>query len=372
MIVSLLSILLLLSTSQVPAGRLDLDSVLRNVSNGAVGTYFSWTFSPNGKWIVGGSSPVTVTDNAGKTIHPSGVFIWDAKTGKFLKRLGDHDASVDFLAFSANSQRLVSAHIGRVQSKDPKPSIIQVWDLRRAKLKKKFGIQGSAKRPRVTADGKFLVWLDKEKSLSVWNLDKGKRLWQVEDTGLNNFDISPDGKQAVGPYLQYENIDVNGKPRRRVVGRGIKAWNLSDGEELWQIASDERNLGSMQLFFLPDGKQFIGLVGGSDNKPGTLIRFNAADGSREEQISLQNLGSIGTVGISADGNRLGVKAFMGKSLTMWSLKDGKQLLHLTATFPNDYGTIAFSPDLNRVGGYVPGIKIKTYEVIGPGILPLRR
>ena len=96
MIVSLLSILLLLSTSQVPAGRLDLDSVLRNVSNGAVGTYFSWTFSPNGKWIVGGSSPVTVTDNAGKTIHPSGVFIWDAKTGKFLKRLGDHDARVPF------------------------------------------------------------------------------------------------------------------------------------------------------------------------------------------------------------------------------------------------------------------------------------
>ena len=372
MIVSLLSILLLLSTSQVPAGRLDLDSVLRNVSNGAVGTYFSWTFSPNGKWIVGGSSPVTVTDNAGKNVHPSGVFIWDAKTGKFLKRLGDHDASVDFLAFSANSQRLVSAHVGRSQSKDPKPSIIQVWDLRRAKLKKKFGIQGSAKRPRVTADGKFLVWLDKDESLSVWNLDKGKKLWQVENTGLENFDISPDGKQAVGPYFQYENIDVNGKPRRRVVGRGVKAWNLSDGKERWQAVSDDRNLGSMQVFFLPDGKQFIGLVAGSDKKPGTLIRFNAADGSREEQLSLPDLGSIGTVGISADGNRLAVKAFMGKSLTMWSLKDGKQLLHLTATFPNDYGTIAFSNDLNRVGGDVPGTKTQTFEVNGPGILPLRR
>lgn len=371
MIVAILSVLLLFPSWQVPAGRIDLESPLKNTSNGAVGTYFSWVFSPNGKWIVGGSSPVQVTDNSGKTSYPAGVFVWDAKTGKFLKRLGDHDASVDFLAFSSNSQRLISAHIGRAQSKDPDPTVIQVWDLRRAKLKSKFGIEGTAKRPRMTADGKSLVWLGEDESLSVWNLDKGKQSWQLKGTGLKHFDISSDGKKIVGTFFQYENIEVDGKARRRIVARGIKAWNLSDGKELWQVASDDRHLRAMQVFFHPEGEQFFAVATGSDKEPGTLVRFSAIDGTLEEQFSLEDLDSIGTVGISADGSRIAIKAFMGKSLTMWSLDDGKQLLHLTATFPNDFGNVAFSSDLDRVGGDIPGTKKKAFDIIGPGIFPLK-
>jgi WD40 repeat protein len=371
LIVAILSVLLLFPSGQVPAGRIDLESPLKNTSNGAVGTYFSWVFSPNGKWIAGGSSPVNVTDNSGKTKYPAGVFVWDAQTGKFLKRLGDHDESVDFLAFSANSQRLISGHIGRAQSKDPEPTVIQVWDLRRSKLKSKFGIDGTAKRPRMTADGKSFVWLGQDESLSVWNLDKGKQLWQLKDTGLKHFDISPDGKQIVGNFFQYKKIEVSGKPRRQIVARGFKAWNLSDGKELWQVDSDDRHLLGMQVFFHPQGKKFFAVAGGSSKKPGTLVSFDASDGAVEEQMTLKDLDSIGTVGISADGSRIAIKAFMGKTLTAWSLDDGKQLLHLTATFPNDFGNVAFSSDLDHVGGDVPGTKKDRFDVIGPGILPLR-
>jgi WD40 repeat protein len=370
MMVSLLSVLLLLSTSQVPAGRLDLDSVLRNVSNGAVGTYFSWTFSPNGKWIVGGSSPVTVTDNAGKNVHPSGVFIWDAKTGKFLKRLGDHDARVDFLAFSANSQRLVSAHVGRSQSKDPKPSIIQVWDLRRAKLKQKFQIDGSAKRARITGDGKWMVWLGKNESLSVWNLEKGKMKWQLKDTGLKHIDVSPDGKTVVGTFIEYEKTEIDGKTRRRVKNRGIRAWDLSDGTQRWHVQADDRQFRAAPIFYLPDGNQFFLLVDGSDKKPASLVRFHAADGSPAARLNLAGLDSVGTVGISSDGHRLAVTEFMGDALTMWNLDDGEQLMRIDVEFPMNFLTVAFSPDLDRVGGTVPGIKKDTFHIIGPGVLPL--
>ncbi|MEC9476713.1 MAG: hypothetical protein VX764_06725 [Planctomycetota bacterium] len=371
MIVTIFSLILLLPAGQVPDGRTDLESPLKNSGNGAVGTYFSWVFSPNGKWIVGGSSPVTVTDNSGKTKYPAGIFVWDVKTGKLLKRLGDHQASVDFLAFSSNSQRLISAHIGRLQSKDPQPTVIQVWDLRRSKLRNKFGIEGHSKRPRVTADGKLFVWLDQDESLSVWNLDKGKRLWQLEDTGLKHFDISPDGEKIVGTFVQYENIEVNGKKGRRITERGFKAWDLADGKELWHVASDDRQLQAMQVFFHPRGKRFFTVAGGSSRKPGTLVSFDAVDGSREKQFSLEGLDSIGSIGISADGSRIANKAFMGKSLTMWSLDDGKQLLHLTASFPEKYGNVAFSSDLDLVGGDVPGIKKGRFDIIGPGILPLR-
>ncbi len=368
-IYSLLSILLLLSTSQVPAGRLDLDSVLRNVSNGAVGTYFSWTFSPNGKWIVGGSSPVTVSDNAGKNVHPSGVFIWDAKTGKFLKRLGDHDARVDFLAFSANSQRLVSGHVGRSQSKDPRPTVIKVWDLRRSKLKKQFQIAGSAKRPRITGDGKWMVWLGKDESLSVWNLDKGKMKWQLKDTGLKHIDVSPDGKTVVGTFIEYEVTEIDGKARRRAINRGIRAWDLSDGSQRWHVQAD-RQLGAAPIFFLPDGNQFFLLVDGSDKKPASLVRFNAADGSPAARLNLAGLDSVGTVGISSDGHRLAVTEFMGDALTMWNLDDGEQLMRIDVEFPMNFLTVAFSTDLDRVGGTVPGIKKDTFHIVGPGILPL--
>ncbi len=371
MIVAILSVLLIFPSGQVPAGRIDLESPLKNTSNGAVGTYFSWVFSPNGKWIAGGSSPVKMTDNSGETKYPAGVFVWDAKTGKFLKRLGDHDASVDFLAFSANSQRLVSAHIGRTQSKDPEPTVIQVWDLRRSKLKTKFDIEGTAKRPRMTEDGKSFVWLGQDESLSVWNLDKGKQLWQLKDTGLKHFDISPDGKVIVGNFFQYEKTEVSGKPRRKIVARGFKAWNLSDGKELWQVESDGRHWQGMLVFFHPQGKKFFAVSAGTSNNQGTLVSFDASDGALEEQIALKNLGSIGTVGISADGSRIAIKAFMGKELTVWSLDDGEQLLHLTATFPNDFGNVAFSSNLDHVGGDVPGTKKNRFDVIGPGILPLR-
>ena len=101
------------------------------------------------------------------------------------------------------------------------------------------------------------------------------------------------------------------------------------------------------------------------------MSFDASDGARGKQFVLEDLDSIGTVGISADGSRIAIKAFMGKSLTMWSLDDGKQLLHLTATFPNDFGNVAFSSDLDRVGGDIPGTKKKAFDIIGPGIFPLK-
>ena len=127
----------------------------------------------------------------------------------------------------------------------------------------------------------------------------------------------------------------------------------------------------MQVFFHPRGEKFFAVAGGSSKKPGTLVSFDVSDGALEEQFSLKDLDSIGTVGISADGSRIAIKAFMGKSLTMWSLDDGEQLLHLTATFPNDFGNVAFSSDLDHVGGDVPGTKKDRFDVIGPGILPLK-
>ena len=193
----------------------------------------------------------------------------------------------------------------------------------------------------------------------------------MKDTGLKHFDISPDGKKIVGSFFEYENIEVSGKPRRKIVARGFKAWNLSDGKELWQVDSDDRHLLGMQVFFHPQGEKYFAVAGGNSKQPGVLVSFDASDGARGKQFVLEDLDSIGTVGISADGSRIAIKAFMGKTLTMWSLDDGKQLLHLTATFPNDFGNVAFSSDLDHVGGDVPGTKKDRFDVIGPGILPLR-
>ncbi len=366
----LYSILMLPMTFQVPDGRVDLDSTLKQNGDDGIGTFFSWAFSPNGKWLAGGSSPISVSDGSGKTVYPAGVFVWEASTGKFLKRLGDHDGSVDFLAFSDNSQRLISAHVGRLQSQDPRPTVIKVWDLRRSKLKKQFQIDGSAKRPRITGDGKWMVWLGKDESLSVWNLDKGKMKWQLKDTGLKHIDVSPDGKTVVGTFIEYENTEIDGKTRRRVKDRGIRAWNLSDGTQRWHVQADDRQFRTAPVYFLPDGNQFFLLVDGGKKNPGSLGRFNAADGSPAGQLKLAGLDSVGTVGISSDGQRLAVSEFMGKALTMWRLDDGEQLLRIDVEFPMRFRTVAFSPDLDRVGGTVPGIKTEAFQVVGPGILPL--
>lgn len=370
MVLPIFSILMLLVTLQVPDGRVDLESTLKKNGDDAVGTFFSWAFSPNGKWIAGGSSPVSVSDASGKTVYPSGVFVWEASTGKFLKRLGDHDGRVDFLAFSANSQRLISAHMGRLQSEDPQPTVIKIWDLRRSKLKKQFSIDGSAKRPRITGDGKWMVWLGKDESLSVWNLDKGKMKWQLKDTGLKHIDVSPDGKTVVGTFIEYEQTEIDGKTRRRVKNRGIRAWDLSDGAQRWHVQADDRQFRTAPVYFLPDGNQFFLLVDGGNKNSVSLVRFNAADGSPAGRLKLVGLDSIGTVGISSDGHQLAVTEFMGDALTMWNLDDGEQRMRIDVEFPMNFQKVAFSPDLDRVGGSVPGIKKDTFHIVGPGILPL--
>lgn len=127
--------------------------------------------------------------------------------GLFVRILEGHDDCVNAIAITPNGKHLVSA------SKD---KTIKVWNLERGEEKMTLkGHNDPVNAVAITPDGKYLVSASDDKTLKVWDLEKS--LLVSNFTGDNSFltcDISPDGKSIVAGdalgkvhFLHFEKPD---------------------------------------------------------------------------------------------------------------------------------------------------------------------
>jgi WD40 repeat protein len=270
--------------------------------------------------------------------------LWDVRTGKEVRRFGDHTESVGWLAVSPDGKRVISSG-GRTDN------TMRLWDLLTGQLIRRYDKHsGVVHTVAFSPDGKRFASSSFDKSLRLWDVETGQAIHCFEEgkTVFRAIDFSRDGKYVLSGSddgrLRLWNADT-GELVRSLDGayRALSTVNLSaDGRfalsngltpegrgtpELWDL---EKNLSIRQFRhewgwvtqgsgFSPDGKRF--LTCGQD---GTLRLWELATGKElcrfETPPSAATANAIATAAFSPDG-RFAVSAGWDHNVRIWKLPE---------------------------------------------------
>jgi WD40 repeat protein len=286
----------------------------------------SVAISPNGRWIAGGG---------GKWGEAGVVKLWDARTGELVLDLTGHADPVNCVAFSPDSQRLVSG------SKD---LTVRIWDTTTGEQTSKWtGHKEEVKSVAFSLDGKSIVSSAygtgsvTSGEIKLWDVTTGKELAKFSGV-LNRVDcvrFSPDGARIFSG------------------GTTTRVWDAATGRELHRLLDDTGGFGFIAS--TEDRSKFICLR----RQALTVWKVNTPDptdpsatGSLEEVLRLKNASSAA---LSPDGERI---VTGGSRFSVWDADDGRELLHLPA-----HGTLYFfTPDGKCIVGTGGGARIQKWNV----------
>ena len=143
--------------------------------NGLVDTI---QFSPDSKWIAGGSRDRL-------------VWLWNGLSGQVVYSLTQHEAPIFSVAFSPDSKRVVSG------SAD---GTARVWDALGGKqVAALLGHSGPVNSAQFSPDGEQVVTASEDKTARIWDAATGRQLFELtgHESIVNNALFSPDGKWVV-------------------------------------------------------------------------------------------------------------------------------------------------------------------------------
>jgi WD40 repeat protein len=277
-------------------------------------------FSPDGKWLASGAA--------------DGIRLWDPRTGREVRHLGEGDGRVLAIAFSPDAEILAAAHLtgpaGKWVGK------VRLWDPATGKQVREIGPERRTIYSLAFApDGLTLASGE----------DDGPKVWEVESgTPLAKFPrnlgytacvrISPDGRRLIAGGSNF-----------------LREYSLPLGRETRTF-----DVGASYTYsaaFSPDGKTL--LTGGTRS-----VTF--WDWKKGEPIhpSIGHEGEIDAILFSPDGREI-VTGGYGRSLYRWETATGKVLGQLTGP-SHWHSTIARSPDGKTLALQGPNLSIVLLDI----------
>ncbi|MCE9603323.1 MAG: hypothetical protein K8U03_00295 [Planctomycetia bacterium] len=219
---------------------------------------------------------------------------WDASTYKPVRSLEAHKKQIRSVVASPDGKTIASI---------ADDMACRLWDVASGKLVREFNghdAQTPTHFPSMlyavcfSNDGKLLATGDKVGRVCVWNVADGKKLAQLDASGMYTWDptarrhsiggirslaFSPDGATiAVGGTGKIGNIDHLDAPAR------LETFDWQAGKSTLVLSTDGKHKGLIeQLAFAPDGSWLVGAGGGNagiiafyDLKAGKIIFQDAA------------------------------------------------------------------------------------------------
>ena len=229
---------------------------------------------------------------------------------------------VRFVAFSLDSKKIVTT--------SPR-YIAKIWDADTGKELKKLddhveedGVELSSGSPSelfsaaFTPDGKKLVTSHRDQCIRIWDIDTGKKIQALKLRGeaYHSFALSPDGKTIATP------VDIDRADNNNAI---VIIWDIETGQELRTLPHPDMHFGRVSsATFSPDGKKIVTHMYGDDNR---FVRIWDAESGKElrklEHPNDQYMRVCSAV-FSPDGKKI-VSVTQNGIVRIWDVDSGKEL-----------------------------------------------
>jgi WD40 repeat protein len=298
----------------------------------------SVAISPDGRFIATGSSDIRFAERkltpGARGLGPRAVRLWDAGTGRLVRRLGDPARQVMAVAFSPDSRRVASAGASASGS-----GVIQLWDVATGEpvwsadghaaeaLAVAFAPDGSS---LATAGANGLITLRDPRTSSI------VRTLEGHQSGVTSVAFSGDGAIVCGG-----GADEGAYLWEVRTGRLIRT--IRPTKSLWALFPRGHQRLITSVAVSADGGTLVTCSGsGSPEYGDRLVRvWDTRSGELQREFSRpQSRGRF--VALSPDGTVLATNG-VGKSIALWDVKTGRLLTELVG-HPHPPQSAAFSAD----------------------------
>lgn len=265
------------------------------------GEILSLDLSPNGLWIISGSSDGTLR-------------LWDMRS-KTQKILHQEETWYRAVAFAPNGQ---SFAVGDDEG------IVRVWNTLNQKIIAQWDIEQSVRSLSFSDDGSHLVTNHAKGGIGLWNVQKKKEVQHFGTGRMATVQFSPDGKVIAA--CDYDYL--------------VTLWNAEDGSKIGELKDypTEPYLRNAltSLCFSPDSKTLV--TAGVNDK---VYLWSVKE--RSLQKTLQATSGAGRcITFSVDGQWL-LSAGSHQHIHIWNPKTGKSI-NDTVGHQGIVNSVSLSPD----------------------------
>ena len=269
-------------------------------------------FSPDGTRIASGSG--------GRFGRWGGwdyaVHLWDANTGSHLRTLNGHRDRVNSLSFSPDGATLASGSYD---------DTARLWDVNTGShLRTLDGHTDWIRDVSFSPDGTTIATASGDNTVRLWDANTGRelRILKGHTTWVRSASFSPDGKTIVSG--SYDDT--------------ARLWDANTGSELRTLKG--HRAGAASVLFSPDGTIIL-----SGSYDGTARLWDANTGSELHTLT-GHTGAVVNVAFSPDGTTVATGSW-DRTARLWDASTGSPLRTLTGHTAEVNG-ISFSPDSNTL------------------------